>query len=116
MPMYEYKCQGACGRPFDRLLKLADYQVPQECCGVRAQRVISKPFVAVDIPAYESPATGKMVEGRRARAEDLKRSGCVPFEPGMREQNARKRKEAERQEERAMEAAVDEVVTKMTTT
>lgn len=115
MPVYEYRCNGQCGKRFDRFLKLVDYLEPQSCCGLIAQKVVSKPAVFGDIPGYESPATGKWVEGRHARNEDLKRSGCVPFEPGMREANARKRKDAEKQEERAMEAAIDKVASELLT-
>jgi hypothetical protein len=39
--------------------------------GLCAPRVIS------DLPAYRSPIDGKMVDGRSARREDLKRNGCV---------------------------------------
>lgn len=38
------------------------------------------PFVWGDLPAYESPASGLMIEGRAARREDLRRSGCREWE------------------------------------
>lgn len=38
------------------------------------------PAVFGDLPGYESPVTGQWVEGRRARREDLLRSGCRPWE------------------------------------
>ncbi len=38
------------------------------------------PFVFGDIPGYQSPVTGLWVEGRRARREDLKRTGSRPWE------------------------------------
>lgn len=37
--------------------------------------------VVSDTPEYISPITGKLIDGKVARKEDLKRSGCVPFEP-----------------------------------
>lgn len=46
-----------------------------------------------DLPGYVSPTTGLWVEGRRARREDLKRSGCRPWE-GL----AQEKKEAARQQ------------------
>ena len=46
-----------------------------------------------DLPGYQSEATGLWVEGRRARREDLKRSGCRPWE-GI----AQEKQEAARQE------------------
>lgn len=38
------------------------------------------PVVFGDLPGYESPASGLWIEGRRARREDLKRTGCRPYE------------------------------------
>ena len=40
------------------------------------------PFIMRDTPAYKSPVTGKVIEGRVARREDLKRSGCREVDPG----------------------------------
>ena len=45
-----------------------------------------------DLPGYESPTTGLWVEGRKQRREDLKRSGCRPWE-GMEQE----KKEAAKQ-------------------
>ena len=42
---------------------------------------ICAPMVISDTPEYVSPVTGRPVDGRRARREDLARSGCVPCEP-----------------------------------
>lgn len=39
------------------------------------------PFIRSDLPAYVSPVTGKPVEGRAARREDLKRSGSREVDP-----------------------------------
>lgn len=39
------------------------------------------PMVVSDTPEYISPATGKLIDGKKARRDDLKASGCVPFEP-----------------------------------
>ena len=42
------------------------------------------PHVIHDMPAYQSPIDGRVITGRAARREDLKRSGCVPWEPSIR--------------------------------
>lgn len=42
---------------------------------------VAAPYVRGDLPSYVSPVTGKPVEGRRARREDLARSGCREVEP-----------------------------------
>lgn len=50
------------------------------------------PLVFGDLPGYQSQASGLWVEGRVARREDLKRTGCRPWEGLQQEQ-----KEAQRQ-------------------
>ncbi len=42
-------------------------------------------LIVPDLPAYQSPVTGLWVEGRRARREDLKRTGSRPWE-GMQQE------------------------------
>ena len=42
---------------------------------------VSMPRVQSDYEAYYSPASGKMVEGRAARRDDLARTGCRPLDP-----------------------------------
>lgn len=62
------------------------------------------PMVAPDLPGYESPVSGKWIEGRAARREDLRRTGCRPYEEGEREEYKRqvaheeKKMDAERRE------------------
>ncbi len=38
------------------------------------------PTVWNDLPAYESPIDGRIVDGRRQRRYDLERTGCRPYE------------------------------------
>jgi len=38
------------------------------------------PAVWDDLPAYESPIDGRVVDGRRQRRNDLARSNCRPYE------------------------------------
>lgn len=38
------------------------------------------PAVFGDLPAYESPASGRIIEGRRQRREDFKITNTRPFE------------------------------------
>ena len=52
------------------------------------------PMIIPDLPAYESPIDGHIVEGRRARREDLKRNHARPYE-GLEQE----RKEAQRQQQ-----------------
>ena len=58
------------------------------------------PMVIVDLPAYTSPIDGRVIDGRVARREDLKRNGCRPYE-GL----AQEKKEAARHQAYADQVA-----------
>ena len=57
---------------------------------------IVAPRVISDLPMYISPVTRKPVEGRAARREDLKRSGCREVDPSEYKPVYRSKKMAER--------------------
>lgn len=76
--------------------------------GMRAEKVFLKApvgFVQKDI-CYDSPIDGRPITSKQARIEDLARSGCVEYDPGMKQDAARRRVAAEER----LEAAVDETV------
>ena len=113
MPVYEFKCPE--GHRFDRILKVADYNVPQGCkCGLYAKRLISIPmvFVAQDI-RYESPIDGKVITTRQQRLDDLKRNDCVPYDPEMKVDQARRQEEREKKLEAAIDSTVEKTVHEM---
>jgi len=99
MPIYRIKCD-ACGQSQDVFRTVATYDDLPDCCGQRMHRVICAPAVHADLPGYESPVTGKWIEGRSARREDLLRSGCRPWEGFEQE-----RKEADKQTAEAWKRA-----------
>jgi hypothetical protein len=106
MPVYEYLCPN--GHIFERLLPVSQYLEKQFCsCGDAGQKVIlHAPKVFGDYPGYVSPASGQWVEGRRARQEDLKRTGCRPYEDGERERAMK----IQQEEEVALDRKVDQIV------
>lgn len=106
MPVYEYLCDA--GHNFDRVLRLAEYDTPQTCeCGAAAARQISAPMFAVDIPAYQSPVTGRWINSRAERREDLKRTGCVEYEPSMKDHAEKARQREDADLEKKMEETVE---------
>jgi hypothetical protein len=52
----------------------------KELVRVRPRRAEALHFIQPDLPGYESPVTGKWIEGRKARREDLRRHNCRPYE------------------------------------
>jgi len=63
------------------------------------------PYVVGDLPDYESPIDGRVVHGRAGRREDLRRSGCRPYEGREAEQkeSSRIRRNDEQARDRAIE-------------
>ena len=63
-----------------------------------------------DYQPYECPVTGKMIEGRVAHRENLKRTNCRLLEPGEKEHNTKRGREyTEAKLDAAIENSVNEV-------
>jgi hypothetical protein len=65
------------------------------------------PDVMPDLPAYESPIDGRVIDGRAQRREDLRRHGCRPYESGETEDAQRRREAADRRLESHVNETVD---------
>ncbi len=48
---------------------------------VKDENAVCRPYVQSDMAPYLSVASNQMVDGRRARREDLKRTGCREVDP-----------------------------------
>lgn len=111
MPRYDYRCAF---HTFEKVVALANADRMQFCphCGLLAHRVIleaPKGFVQGDIH-YTSPIDGRVISSKAARVEDLKRNGCIPYDPEMKKDAARRRAESEqRLLDNAAETAAREV-------
>ena len=109
MPLYSYHCPN-CLKDFAVFKKLLNYRELQLCsCGSTAEKVISAPMVAVDYPAYQSPATGKWVEGKKAHMEDLRASGCRLLEPGEQKDMQKRQKQQDTQLEKKLNTSVETI-------
>jgi hypothetical protein len=49
------------------------------------------PFIIGEIPAYQSPIDGRVIESRTQRREDMKRNQCRPWEGKQQELNEAQR-------------------------
>ena len=79
MPLYEYECR-ACNHRVTEFRQVDQRHDAPECHGRAMAIVICAPSVVADLPGYQSPTTGKWIEGRAARREDLKASNARPWE------------------------------------
>lgn len=115
MPLYEYKC------PDDHIFtqicsveaRLGPFHCPH-CGGVGQKVILHAPRVFGDYEGYLSPSTGRWVEGRRQREDDLRRSGCRPYEAGEREAAQKVVDARERQLDAAIDEAVDRTLSDLT--
>lgn len=106
MPLHDFQC--AKGHVTEHQVRAGTEL--QECgdCGGWAWKVFLTPpmgFVQKDI-CYDSPVDGRPVTSRHGRMNDLARTGCIPYEPGMRQDMERNR----RDEDTALDRSVDETV------
>lgn len=112
--IYAYECD-SCGSEFERVLPVSDHAKPQACeCGKTARKVICAPALMIpqDIH-YTSPIDGRPITSMKARMEDLARSNCEPYDPGMRQDNDRRVRESETALEKAVDETVERAVTAM---
>lgn len=105
--IYEYECQ--CGRLFERVLPVSRYDEPQTCeCGKVASKLISRPALAWASREvnYDCPITGKPITSMAQHKDNLLRHGCQQYDPEMKKDAERFRK----QKQDALEKSVDETV------
>jgi len=106
--IYESLCV-KCGARHEYVRPAAMYLDTPECCGQKTEkRIFSAPMGMVDIPAYQSPASGKWITSRSERREDFKATRTREWE-GM----ANERQHAAQQkkyEEQANDKAIDHAV------
>lgn len=107
MPTYQARCK-LCGTDHEYYSSIAQCLITPECCGEATQKVIlTAPIGIMDIPAYQSPITGKLIDSRAKRREDLARSGSRPWE-GMEQETKVARQRAadlEKKTDAAIESA-----------
>ena len=108
MPVYESRCN-ECGVIHEYYQTAAKCRETPFCCGVQTEKVIlTAPYGQVDIPAYVSPVSGKWINSRRERTEDLKRTDSRPWEGLEQEKKEAARRQAyeEEKQDKAIEKAV----------
>jgi len=96
------------------ITELREYE-PCAYCDKQAQkRFLSFPYAYVqgDIH-YDSPIDGRPITNKQARIEDLARTGCVEYDPDMKQDYARRLRESEAKLEATFDASIDEALESM---
>lgn len=107
MPLHDYYCR-SCGNLEERFVPLKELYKTQFCkhCLAALKRLMPAPRIQMDYPDYTCPVTGKLISGRRAHKENLKKTGCRILETGEHEANLRRREEQNKQLEEKIEDSV----------
>lgn len=79
-------------------------------CQGEVFRIISAPSFIPEITPFVSPNSEKLINSRAQWREDLKRSGAIPWEPGINAQIARNREDAKEKAFKPIADAVDNAV------
>jgi len=114
MPLYEYKCP-SCG-VFDAVGSMATSSSPvacPRCTRISARHFSHAPRVFGDYPGYISPASGKWIEGRKARERDFAETNTRPYELGEWKTNVQRREEAAAKLDAAIDAAIEQTAAEM---
>lgn len=114
MPIYTYECPE--GHHFTRFLTVANHAPMALCdCGRSGtQRITAPCYVKASVDVrYDSPIDGQAITSHHARREDLKRSGCVPYDPEMKKDAKRFADASQSNLESAMEQTICEEVAKL---
>lgn len=111
MPQYDVECTVCKLRAvIFRKIEERD-QLPTCGCGGKVQRILTAPMLAgVGFKPFISPGTGELVDSPSKWKEDLRKSGAIPYEKGMREDIARNRVHEQEKAFRPIETAVDNIV------
>ncbi len=114
MPVYEYRCPR--GHVTELHRPFAECYNPVTChCGGFSERVVlTPPKVFGDYEGYESPASGKWIEGRRARERDFAETGTRPYEPGEKDDLVRQHAAQERVLDQQVDVAVEKTLAELT--
>lgn len=108
MPVHDFRCPA--GHTFEALVGQGVDWLFCERCKEIAQKVFLRApagYVQGDI-CYDSPVDGRPITNRHARIEDLRRNGCVEWDPGMKQDAQRDRREAQESLDRAVDTTVEQ--------
>lgn len=116
MPIHSFRCPKS-GHVFDALQTLDKLDDTMACgeCKEMADKVFLKfpmSFVRQDI-CYDSPIDGRPITTNQERINDLARADCVPYEPGIKQDQERKKRETEEALERSFDETVEREIAVM---
>lgn len=118
MPTYLYRCGNR--HEITKFFRVKEYVEAVDCeqCDLAAVRVFTPLAVAVVKPdlCYDSPVDGTPITSWAARREDLKRNGCIEYDPEMKKDAARRKRERQDAFEKNIETTAKEAMGRLSPT
>lgn len=115
MPAYGYRCANK--HETTKFFRVKDYVEAVDCekCDLAAVRVFTAPIMvkASQDVCYDSPVDGRHITSHAARQEDLKRNGCIEYDPEMKKDHERRQRESNEKLDAAVEETVCREIAKM---
>lgn len=115
MPYYTAQCV-ACGDTQDYFRQIdARADTPRCACGAPTTQIIDRPpmgFVQREC-RYDSPVDGRPITTWAQRKDDLARHGCQEYDPEMKKDAERRRREADAALERSVDQTVEAAIETM---
>lgn len=116
MPLYTTQC-GVCSLRQTIYRRIADRNDLPFCeCGGYTFRILETPAVHAEVALftpYRSPITNEIVTTREQRKREMKAHGKIDWEPGIRDQIAKRAAECDAIREAKIDATVDYLVRDM---
>jgi hypothetical protein len=115
MTAYTYKCEEH--GIFEKIMPIREHKRSVYCaCGRMAFQVIQAPMLIIPKNMqFKSPIDGTPITSEKAWREDMARSNCIEYDPGMRQDVDRRVQESDRQLDRFVDETVDKEIAAMPT-
>lgn len=113
MPLYEYRCP-ECRAEQSEFRSVDERDNAPECHGPM-RRILTVPMAFVREVNYQSPTDGRPITSLKAHQEELARTNCVVYEPGIKQDQERNEKRREEALERNIAATVEKEIAAMPT-
>lgn len=107
MPLHDFKCLAM--HVTERFVEHGVDSIVCAQCGAAAGKVFLRApmgFVQADV-CYDSPIDGRHITSRQARLDDMARAGCIEYDPGMKQDHARRIADSDAALDKAVETAVE---------
>lgn len=113
MPIHDFRCPE--GHITEQFVENGINIVPCLECQDEAKKVFLKApqgFVQPDV-CYDSPIDGRAITTMHARAEDMKRNNCTPYDPEQKKDYQRRIEEGNTKLEKKLDQTVEAEISKL---